>query len=229
MSPRFGLIVMSLVLALLVVALVQIVPDKADDVGVDGQTDDLIVPQLSSTEALAAWHGNPQASEPSENTNSREQLTQAWNTFRGKFSPLPRFDELPATFRIRSLAAGHGEGNGFTIAMHSKWDAETIADKLRPFRKQLSTLAAYRVDIDRLGNGVLVETHEIKPSGKIYILRYASWVIATNFKTNIPALATAAVQQMPGEAGDITPATYNELSDILKTYYKIDNEGKHDE
>ncbi len=214
MSSRFGLIFICLVVAGLIVALVQIAPNDEGKAGVNQQNEDLTIPPLSSTERLSEWHGNLQKS---DDTGSREQLTRAWDAFCGKFSPLPKFDELPATFRISTLAAGHGEYSGFTIAMCSEWDAETIAEKLRPFRNRLSTLAAHRVDIDRLENGVLVETHEIKPSANIYILRYASWLIVTNSESNIPMLAKAAVEQQHTEREEITPATYTMLNEILIT------------
>lgn len=212
MSSRVGFIVISLIIAGLVTALVQIAPNDEGKVGADSQTEYLAAPQLSSTEALAKWHGNPQES---AETDSHEKLTLMWNSFRGKFSPLPNFGELPATFRVRTLAAGHGKSTDFTIAMCSEWDAETIAEKLRPFRERLNTLAAHRVDIDRLENGVLVETHETKASSNIYVLRHASWLIVTNTEANIPILAKAAVEQQQTDKEEITLATYSKLNEIL--------------
>jgi len=228
MSSRCGLIVITLIIVALVVALIQIAPEKQGKSGANDQNNDLIAPQLSSTEALAAWHSNPLNEQQNDDAENREQLTAAWKAFCGKFSPLPRFDELTATFRVRTLAAGYGEDTGFSIAMSSEWDAETIAEKLRPFRKRLNTLAAHRVDINRMDNGVLVETHELKPAGKIYILRHGSWVIATNVETNLPVLAKAAVEQTPDKKEDITPATYSALSEILKSY-ENENLSRQDE
>lgn len=217
LSSRKGLALIVIVLVGLVAAILAISP-PGDDIKESRHTQSsLPVPLLNSTEAVAAWHGNPLDPDPVENTDDLDQLTQQWNTFRGKFSPLPGFDELPATFRIRTLAAGHDPSTGFTIAMHSEWDAETIAEKLRPFRNRLTTLAAHRVDIDRLESGVLVETHELRPTGKIHILRHASWVIATNMDANIPTLAKAAIEQTPNEKKELTPATYSALNTILKT------------
>lgn len=200
-KPRLGVLICSLILTATAVGVWQLRPHPQQEALA---TEDLPPPPpLTSSEALAQWIGT---TADNNSPDPAAELTDHWNTFRGDFSTLPSFDQLPLTLRVQSLAAAVDDSNRFIIALGSNWDPDTVNEKLRPFRDQLARLAPHRVDVSRPDGVVLVEQHD-HDEHSYFLIRHNGWLVMTNHTEWLAPLMSAVQQSaVPAQESPIDPA-----------------------
>jgi len=150
-------------------------------------------PPLASSAALAEWMGADLTPATEEHATS---LESAWDAWRGKFSTLPKFEEIPAALRLASLSAAITNDGNYIVAAGCEWDAETLNEKLRPTRDLLAQKSPHRVDAYRSPNGILIEQHG-PTDAPHWLLRHNGWLVLTNHEAWITPLTVAVLEAVP--------------------------------
>ncbi|QQL46281.1 hypothetical protein [Sulfuriroseicoccus oceanibius] len=173
-----------------------------DEAATEATTETITPPPLATSAALASWM-EATLTPPTADTSA--QLEAAWDDWRGKFSTLPKFHELPAALKLRSFSAAITEDQRYIIAAGCDWDAETLNEKLRPVRDLLAQKRPHRVDAYRSENGVLIEQHG-PPEASHWLLRHNGWLVMTNHEPWIKPLTFAVQEPVPSSELNLDPA-----------------------